>query len=364
MSQRHNGFTLIELLVVIAILGVLIGLLLPAVQQAREAARRMQCVNNLKQISLALHGYHDVFGSFPSGGFGNGVKPNDYGWRALILPQMEQSPAYHAINFEISLGGQLAAVSSASYTIWMTQYNSFLCPSDGTNDGGFRPWAGQYPYPVPDGQSPPNTPPVDASGNVAQVVPVSNYSGSFGDNYCGGALCGGLPWETYPHNKQAPGTTMIGWGGFWGTTRTDADGAGGLRGFFDYDGYTTVTLASVLDGTSNTLLIGEVLPSRAADNNFYGRNGSTAGTTVPLGFHSNTFPSADPSCNGNWEGFDAPLGCRYGSAAKGFASAHPGGANFGFADGSVKFLKNSIRLSIYCSLGSRAGGEVVASVDY
>lgn len=364
MARRHRGFTLIELLVAIAIIGMMVALLLPAVQQAREAARRIQCVSNLKQIGIALHGYHDAQGSFPTGGFGSGTKPNDYGWRALILPEMEQTGLFNAINFQLGLGGQWPSVSAASYTIWMVSNRVFLCPSDGNNGDGFRPWAGQYPYPVPDGQSPPNTPPVDSSGNVVSVVPVANYAGSFGDNYCGGALCGGLPWETYPHNQQRPNTPVIGWGGFWGTARADADGAGALRGFFDYDGYTTVTLASVLDGTSNTIIAGEVLPSRAADNNFYGRNGSTAGMTVPLGFNSNTVPASDPLCNGNWEDPNAPLGCRYGAAAKGFASAHPGGANFLFADGSVKFLTNSIRQSIYCALGSRAGGDIVAGDSY
>jgi len=364
MPTRRRAFTLIELLVSIAIIGVLVGLLLPAVQQAREAARRIRCLNNLKQIGLALHGYHDALESFPTGGFGLGRQRNDYGWRPLVLPWLEQAAVFNAINYQLSLGGDLPEVSGASYTIWTTPLQAFLCPSDGGNGDGFRPWAGQYPYPYPDGQSPSNTPPVDPAGNVATVVPVANYAGSFGDNYCGGALCGGLPWETYPYRNQPPGTPRIGWGGFWGTTRADADGPGKLRGFFDYRGYTTVAIRGVTDGLSSTLLVGEVLPARAADNNLYGRNGSTAGTTVPLGFNSNTFPAADPSCNGNWEGPDAPLGCRYGSAAKGFVSAHVGGAQFLFADGSVKFVKASIHLTVYCALGSRAGGEVIDANSY
>jgi len=365
VTPRRAAFTLIELLVVIAIISVLIALLLPAVQQAREAARRLQCTSNLKQLGIALHDYHDVQGSFPSGGFGWQIKtPNHYSWRALILPHLEQAVVHDAINFQVPLGGQGSQYSGESYTVWMTTFQVFLCPSDGTNGRGFLPWAGEYPYSNPDGQSPPTTPPVGPDGRVVQVVPVSNYAGSFGDNYCGGALCGGLPWETYPHKNQPPGRTPIGWGGYWGTTNADSDGPGSLRGVFDYNGVTTVTLASVLDGTSNTILAGEVLPARAADSNFYGRNGATAGMTVPLGWNSNTVPADDPSCNGNWEGPDAPLGCRYGAAAKGFVSLHPGGANFLFADGSVRFFRNSINLVTYCALGSRAGGEIVSAGEF
>ena len=96
----------------------------------------------------------------------------------------------------------------------------------------------------------------------------------------------------------------------------------------------------------------------------YNLTGNTSGTTIPLGFNTNSFPAADPLCNGNWQGATAPVGCRYSAAAKGFVSRHPGGANFLMADGSVKFLKKSINLATYCALGSRAGGEVVSADAY
>src|SRR3954447_4313305 len=103
--MRRRGFTLIELLVVIAIIAVLIALLLPAVQAAREAARRMQCVNNLKQVGIALHSYHGTHDAFPTGGFAK-TNENLYGWRCLILPQMEQGALYNSINFSVQVGGR------------------------------------------------------------------------------------------------------------------------------------------------------------------------------------------------------------------------------------------------------------------
>jgi prepilin-type N-terminal cleavage/methylation domain-containing protein/prepilin-type processing-associated H-X9-DG protein len=363
-KATSGGFTLIELLVVIAIIGVLIALLLPAVQAAREAARRMQCVNNLKQIGIALHTYHDQVGMFPPGGITGGDEwwaANVVTWRALILPQLDERPLYNAINFsQVGLGGGFAVDQGAGYTIWLTVTNTWLCPSDGTNGGGLRPFGG------PDGQwSFP--PPIDPNtGRPVTVVPVANYAGSFGDNYCGGTLCNGLPWETFPPINLPPGKARIGWDGFWGTTAdiNGPNGGGRLRGFFDYASHQTATLASVTDGTSNTLIVGEVIPSRAANSNFWGTNGGTAGTTVPLGWNSNTFPAADPACYTQWQGVNTPVGCRYSAAAQGFVSMHPGGANFLFADGSVKLLKNTISLPTYCALGSRNGGEVVSSDAY
>jgi prepilin-type processing-associated H-X9-DG protein len=197
-------------------------------------------------------------------------------------------------------------------------------------------------------------------------VLVANYSGSFGDNYCGGPLCGSLRWETYPPDNLPLGRPRIGWDGFWGTA-VGSDfvvGGGRLRGMFDYLTLQTVNLSSVSDGTSNTLMVGEVIPSRDADSNFWQCQGATAGTTVPLGWNSNTFPASDPACFAQFQAPGAPVGCRFSAAAKGFVSMHPGGANFLFSDGSVKFLKDSITLVTYCALGSRNGGEVVSADAY
>jgi prepilin-type N-terminal cleavage/methylation domain-containing protein/prepilin-type processing-associated H-X9-DG protein len=371
-NASRAGFTLIELLVVIAIIAVLIALLLTAVQAAREAARRVQCVNNLKQIGLALHNYQDQIGAFPQGGVG-GVNDgswdagspwtsNGLSWRAMILPQMEHATVYNALNILARMDtGQANAQSATAYYVSLS---TWLCPSDGKNGGGFLPSSTQ------DGNwSAWGDPPNPATGLT--MCAVSNYAGSFGDNYCIGALNSpGGPWETPCGTDPPPGTPRIGWDGFWGTlspavgTRSGCQPRvtrGQLRGFFDYASGQVVRIASVTDGTSNTLIVGEVLPWQTADSNFWTFNGCTAGTTVPLNWQTPKTICSDAAGpafgSADWQ-------CRFSYASKGFKSAHPGGANFCFADGSVRFLKASIGLATYCALGSRAGGEVVSSDAY
>src|SRR5262245_45424617 len=120
--------------------------------------------------------------------------------------------------------------------------------------------------------------------------------------------------------------------------------AASLSPDWDYATMQIVTLASVTDGTSNSILLGEVLPIADANINFWGSNGASAGTTVPIGWDSNSFPAASPDCNdGQWEA-NTNFGCRFSAATKGFRSRHPGGANFLFADGSLHFLKRTISM--------------------
>ena len=181
-SLRPRGFTLIELLVVIAIITVLISLLLPAVQSAREAARRAQCVNNLKQIGLAIANYESSNNVFPLGGMVLGVPPqsqiagwtaqvsnNGVSWMALILPQMEQNPVFNSINFSIHIGNGYAGVAFA--TVWYTSVSTFLCPSDGDNNNGFRDdyYSGNRQY----GQAAVYQAPPNPSGGGAKI-PISN----------------------------------------------------------------------------------------------------------------------------------------------------------------------------------------------
>jgi prepilin-type N-terminal cleavage/methylation domain-containing protein/prepilin-type processing-associated H-X9-DG protein len=373
-ESPRRAFTLIELLVVIAIIGVLIALLLPAVQSAREAGRRAQCINNLKQIGIACHNYLDTQGVFPPGAIststGDGWSGNFMPWSVLILPQVEGGVAYNAMNINMGVGD--GRDKGQGYTAYLAVPNVFLCPSDGERDGGTRLWSGVYSggYPNPMGQTPAWDPPINpATGQILNVVPVTNYAISWGDNYAGGSLMGGLPWETPPDlTTLPPGVPRIGYHGYWGTNRGLPGGftlgAGELRGFGDYSTMQIVTIASVRDGTSNTILVGEVLPVADANNAFWTSTGCASGTTVPLGWDSNSFPAQDPSCNGAWQGASAPLGCRYAASAKGFVSRHPGGANFLFGDGSVHFLKKSVSHVVYNALGSRKGNEAISADSY
>jgi len=376
VAMRRRGFTLIELLVVIAIIAVLISLLLPAVQSAREAARRAQCINNLKQIGLACHNYLDTQGVFPPGAIStptaDGWNGNFFTWSVLILPQLEGGTTYNALNLNFGVGVSsvhgINAPAGADLTAYFGVPKVFLCPSDGEHDNGKRPWVGpSCPYSNPMGQAPAFSPPVDPlTGQSLNVVPITNYALSWGDNYAGGPLNGGLPWETFPGTNLPPGTPRIGYNGFWGT-RYGGDsvlGGGTLRGFADYSTMQVASIASVTDGTSNTILVGEVLPAADANNAFWTSTGSASGTTVPPSFDTNSYPAAAADCNCKWQGAATPVGCRYSAAAKGFASRHPGGANMLFADGSVHFIKKSISMPTYCALGSRNGGEVLSSDSY
>ena len=209
-SRLRSGFTLIELLVVIAIISVLISLLLPAVQSAREAARRINCFNNLKQLGIALHNYHDAVQAFPPGYVSSqspGSNPvydgNDTGagwaWGSLILPQMEQDPIYHAINFSLSVA------YPANDTASTMRISTYLCPSDDT-----RQLVSVYPF-YPSVYPPPGATPVDQ-------VAGSNYVGMFGIGEIG----------SHP---------------------------GGGEGCFFRN--SRVTVASITDGTSQTIAIGE-----------------------------------------------------------------------------------------------------------
>ena len=215
---RRNGFTLIELLVVIAIIAVLIALLLPAVQQAREAARRSQCINNLKQHGLALHNYHDTFSVFPPGWIGvaanvsNVEGPSGFAWGAHCLPYLDQATLYSQINFNVSL------LDPSNDVARKTVMGVFRCPSD----------------PSPD------TWPLGEEGNPTNILttlPSANYVGSFGP-LGPEDLCVAAPFPA----SQCRG-----------------------EGMFSHN--SKIRMADIPDGTSNTVMLGEHRSDRALDWN-------------------------------------------------------------------------------------------------
>ena len=317
--MRRRGFTLIELLVVIAIIAVLIALLLPAVQSAREAARRTQCTNNLKQIGLALHNYHNAVGTFPPGLIskpgpdGDNAGPG-WGWAAMILPQIEQGPGYNAINFV--QGIEFGANSTAR----LIKINTFACPSDAY----FLP---QFTV-------------VDATtSNTTIGTPICDVASS---NYVG---CVGKsdPSSLFPYSPtdSPPGR----------------DNAEGL--FFRN---RSIRIAEILDGTSYTLASGEKSQNLARAT----WTGAVTNSAVPL----NILQGEDGLSP---EGGDALVIAHTGEIdgpnskpahADQFWSLHPGGAQFGFADGSVRFLKEKRPLPIFQALATRAGGEVVSADSF
>jgi len=363
-TRARRGFTLIELLVVIAIIGVLIALLLPAVQSAHEAARRAQCTNNLKQIGIALHNYHDIHSVFAPAN-ANALS-NRISWRGLVLPYIEGNTTHNSVNFDLRFRD---ANNGHAFTAYFAIADVWLCPSDGERDGSVRPWLQNTDYGAPNPMGQTGQPPINpATGLRPPVVPISDYAGSFGDNYVIGPLQNPQgPWETpWSVTTLTTGQRRIGHNGYWGTRRGGADGStpnsgGTLRGYFDYEGQQA-GINSTKDGTSNTILVGEILPYQMADMSFWDTTGQQAGTTVPINFDSNRLQAGGPDCP---IGFGlGTFGCRFHYSYKGFKSEHPGGANFLFADGSVHFLKETIDLATYCALGSRNGGEVISADQY
>ncbi|WZO96843.1 DUF1559 domain-containing protein [Isosphaeraceae bacterium EP7] len=341
---RLRAFTLIELLVVISIIAVLIALLLPAVQSAREAARRIQCVNNLKQLGLALHNYNDVQGSLPPGRVwapkANGGFPSIFAgaqnttWFVMMLPQFEQQNLYNAFNFMLGSegvpGSGLSSVVGmfANTTISATKIAMFQCPSD--------------------------------RANLFQINP----------GYAGGLFSG---------FKMTKGNYAASWGNTnWGA------GMGGdstLRTAYRPAafGHSNVTLAKITDGTSNTVFIGEVL--QGAEGDIRGVMWSTVsgGSSFMTRFTPNSLKDYFNLTNGGDAAPNDPglfcvsepvmqLPCTSGygdsDAFAGSRSRHPGGINTVMGDGSVRFVKNTINHEIWVGLNTIGGGEIISADSY
>ncbi len=350
--RDRRGFTLIELLVVIAIIGVLIALLLPAVQAAREAARRSQCTNNLKQIGLALHNYHATHDSFPMGQTKNAsnhpwTDRNWTGWsiQAQMLGQMEQGPLYNAINFNIiPYGYELGPVNT---TVAYKVVSTFLCPSDPN-----APRNGTNSYHGSIGTTTGNGP-----GNGGR-----DTTGMFGFYRCYGiaaALDGTSQTVCF-----AEGIT----GKYPGNITLNDD----FRGHNVMNIQTRVSAGTTLDNAFNNPA--NIITDLQTCASFFNKTSlklqSKRGSTWSHGTAGYTLFNTIQTPNDSTYRFN---GCRFGCRddcgmdSTEFIPAnswHSGGCNVMMADGSVRFVKDSVDRNTWWSLGTRAGFETVGSDQY
>lgn len=330
-SRLKKGFTLIELLVVIAIIAILIALLLPAVQQAREAARRSTCKNNMKQLGLAFHNYHDTHSSYPFSWF---LDPRDLSnpkagcYGIMLLPYLDQAPLYNLWNSSYPALNQLAAYPQVAQnlTVIGTPLPVFMCPS--------TPEATKHDYDL--------TPagfPLSWTAARSDYGPASGVRGDYSS----------IAYTGHPGAASRSGIlTFVG---------IDTSGSPG-------DSITRIR--DVIDGTSNTLLLGE----RVGGTNIY--SGTTINPTLTAALGSTNgggwgdFLSGEHWYSGSLRdgtstsGDGGPCAVNCSNArSTGFLSFHVGGAHFLMGDGAVRFISQNIDAYTLASLTTRAGGEVV-----
>ncbi len=304
-ARFKRGFTLIELLVVIAIIAILIALLLPAVQQAREAARRTQCKNNLKQFGLALHNYHDIYKMFPPGsvpkasgnppGSGTGTFINEasWGWSVFILPMIDQAPLFNTLEvnsrrlFDIT-SDRTITPDRGSLDRMFPALNAFQCPSDTTGP------------------------------NLRAGMRRQNFNGATQSGITGAV-----------NNWRPPTSNYIGVVGYRDINRPNGHTRAPQRGMF-YN-LSRVKIRDITDGTTNTVAIGE-RERRCGAGSWIGNRAPNGGGTHGADFTLGrvTTPINDPTSAGS------------NNCTDGFSSKHVGGSQFCLADGSVRFISENI----------------------
>jgi len=362
MRRKNTGFTLIELLVVIAIIAVLIALLLPAVQSAREAARRAQCTNNLKQIALATHNYISQnnclplqctypAGSIQSWGW-------SYGWALALSPNLEQGTIFNNFNFAAGLFGNAAGntFQRGNDTLIAIQLSVLICPSDGTRTRPQAPW-GVTNYVGNQGGPGVITP------FTGTIVPMSwaGLDPSWGDfqNFC---PIGVENIRDGTSNTGLFSERLIGIAGNPTVLRSSIDFKRAI-----YNSPVPAAWHSGAQGAQQFVQGCLAMPGTTASIQSYG-SGCYWLTGYPWHIVINEYLHSGPpntaACQNNpdhfgtWLTFVGPTG----SAPP--TSNHPGGVNMALADGSVKFIKDSIGLQTWWALGTRAAGEVLSSDTY
>jgi prepilin-type N-terminal cleavage/methylation domain-containing protein len=371
-APTRRGFTLVELLVVIAIIGVLVALLLPAVQAAREAARRSDCGNKLRQLGIALHNFHDVNLSFPPGMVDDDT--NTFGWGVAILPYIEQKPLYDKIDQVFQVSTPIVATNPKPIMLLKMTVGHPNLDSWAQNSGGSaqvnQPWRTDNPLQIP------NTRGLFLPAFFCPSSALPRFDNNlYGTStYCGNAGNQMVGWSAAP---PAPQVNEL-----WSAcARPQAINQNGYLMNSNANGTTTaIDMAGVLDGTSNTFMVGEIGQSRnvapniinngnfpiwAGGNDGGGCNGWWMGShlrlaggfvqpngtvTTNLEFFLNNSKGLLPAATGNPHPSDLSFG-----------SFHPGGAQFALGDASVRFIPQTINYAVYTYMGGRNDGQPVQS---